>query len=173
MLLPARAAYVSFQDLYNFWQTHQFSGPQGPPGTNGLPGINGTNGAPGAPGSPGAAGATGATGATGAAGPSGTNLVTTSTYSDSTLTLNNGRWINQISSSGTLTNIIAPSPFTWSTLIVSNAGPATNNFSITAAARFYGPISTNSLSILPGKMAYISVDCLTGSWTNICTAQQQ
>lgn len=89
------------------------------------------------------------------------------------LTLNNGRWLLQSATPGSLTNITVAAPYTWATLVVSNSSATTNTFLISAAARYFGLVSTNLIQVYPGKMAYISIDALANVWTNICTVTQQ
>lgn len=89
------------------------------------------------------------------------------------LTLDNGRHVAVLSGNGALTNVYSPFPFTWATLVVSNSSATTNTFAITAAHRLFGANSSATVSVYPGKMAYISIDAYHPLWTNIVTATEQ
>ena len=153
MLLPAGAAYVSFQDLYNFWQTHQFSGPPGPAGTNGVSGTNGVNGV---------------NGTNGTGGINGSLPYPVGTLASTTWILGtNAVVVETIYGAYSLNYVVPNPPYTTGTLWVKNGAGAPYNFTISASAgTVHGWNSTNVFTIPPGGMYAISVECNPGSWTN-------
>ena len=142
------------------------TGPVGPQGPQGPAGADGTNGAPGSNGNNGAAGQNGT---------NGTNLTrqpaATLPSATNSLNLTNMYWLLATSGSGALTNIVWDTTNFMGTLVVSNSGATTNTFLIATPGEYFGPNSTNLLTIAPHKRAIASFLLLGG--TNIVTCNQQ
>jgi hypothetical protein len=86
--------------------------------------------------------------------------------------VNTNVYLAILSGNGALTNIGCTNPFTFTKMMLSNSSAITNTFTITAAGRKIGAVTTNVITMFPGKVYWISIRAQPGVLTQYCTVPE-